>query len=45
MAKEPRVATALFSFHRGEWHTDGRVVFNLDPAQAAKHFGLAIAHK
>lgn len=40
MAKEPRVATALFSFHRGEWHTDGRVVFNLDPMRAIAHFGL-----
>jgi hypothetical protein len=40
MAKEPRVATALFSFHRGEWHTDGRIVFNLDPMQAIAHFGL-----
>ncbi|MFO0806906.1 MAG: hypothetical protein U0791_27700 [Gemmataceae bacterium] len=40
MAKQPRVATALFSFHRGEWHTDGRIVFNLDPEQAVKHFGL-----
>ena len=40
MAKEPRVATAVFTFHRGEWHTDGRVVFNLNPQQAAKHFGL-----
>ena len=40
MAKEPRVATAVFTFHRGEWHTDGRVVFNLDPQQAMKHFKL-----
>ena len=40
MAKEPRVATALFSFHRGEWHTDGRIVFNLDPMRAIAHFGL-----
>jgi hypothetical protein len=43
MAREPRVATAVFTFRRGEWHTDGRIVFNLAPRQAAKHFGLAYA--
>lgn len=43
MAKEPRVATALFAFHRGEWHTEGRVVFNLDPVQAIAHLGLQAA--
>lgn len=40
-AKEPRVATAIFTFHRGHWHTDGRIAFNLDPAHALTHFGLA----
>ena len=40
-AREPRVATALFTFRRGEWHTDGRVVFNLNPKQAQDHFRLA----
>lgn len=39
-AKEPRIATAAFTFHRGHWHTDGRVVFNLNPPQAMTHFGL-----
>jgi hypothetical protein len=39
MAREPRRATAVFTFARGHWHTDGRVVFNLDPHQAAAHFG------
>lgn len=37
-AREPRPATAVFTFHRGHWHTDGRIVFNLDPRQAAGHF-------
>lgn len=43
MAREPRQATAVFTFHRGHWHTDGRVVFNLDPRQAAAHFGPQLA--
>jgi len=42
-AKEPRVATAIFTFHRGHWHTDGRVLFNLDPHQALTHFGTGLA--
>ncbi|QDU23422.1 hypothetical protein [Urbifossiella limnaea] len=42
MAREPRPATAVFSFARGGWHTDGRVVFNLDPAKAAATFGAAV---
>src|SRR5580704_2090530 len=33
-AREPRTATALFNFVRGHWHTEGRVVFNLNPVQA-----------
>lgn len=32
-AREPRTATAIFAFVRGHWHTDGRIVFNLNPAQ------------
>jgi len=39
-AREPRVATALFTFRRGEWHTDGRIVFNLNPKQSVDHFRL-----
>ena len=38
-AREPRTATAMFTFVRGHWHTDGRVVFNLNPEQALAHFG------
>lgn len=38
-ACEPRTATAVFSYIRGHWHTDGRIVFNLSPQQALTHFG------
>jgi hypothetical protein len=38
-AREPRIATAVFTFHRGHWQTDGRVVFNLDPMQTITHIG------
>lgn len=41
-AREPRPATAVFTFAKGSWHTDGRVVFNLDPAKAAATFGAAV---
>jgi hypothetical protein len=41
-AREARAATAVFAFVRGHWHTDGRVVFNLDPRQAAAHFGPSL---
>ena len=41
-ATEPRPATAVFAFAKGRWHTDGRVVFNLDPARAAATFGAAV---
>jgi len=42
MAREPRPATAVFTFARGGWYTDGRVVFNLDPAKAAATFGATL---
>jgi hypothetical protein len=38
-AREPRPATAVFAFVRGHWTTDGRVVFNHTPEQAAAAFG------
>ena len=41
-AREPRPATAVFAFAKGHWHTDGRVVFNLDPARAAATFGARV---
>ena len=42
-AREPRPATAVYTFSRGHWHTDGRVVFNLNPPQAVEHFGPRFA--
>jgi hypothetical protein len=35
----PRSASAVFFFHRGRWHTIGKVVFNLNPDEALAHFG------
>ena len=29
-----RYATVLFVYRRGSWHSDGNVIFNLEPAQA-----------
>ena len=37
-AREPRPATAVFTFARGDWHTAGRVVFNHTPDQALAAF-------
>lgn len=37
-AKEPRPATAVFTFHGGGWHTAGRVVFNHTPDQTVAAF-------
>jgi hypothetical protein len=34
-----RNASAVFFFHGGRWHTTGRAVFNLNPAEALAHFG------
>jgi hypothetical protein len=33
-----RQATAVFVFARGSWHTLGRAVFNLSPAETLEHF-------
>jgi hypothetical protein len=33
-----KAASAVFLFDGREWGTDGRVVFNLNPAQAIRHF-------
>jgi hypothetical protein len=33
-----RAATAVFHFESDGWQTDGRVVFNLDPAETIAHF-------
>jgi hypothetical protein len=33
-----RNASAVFYFQNGRWHTAGRAVFNLNPAEAVEHF-------
>ena len=37
-AREPRPATAVFTYHRGTWETAGRVVFNHTPEQTVAAF-------
>lgn len=34
-----RAASAVFSFVKGQWTTNGRAVFNLSPPEAIAHFG------
>ncbi len=38
-----RSATAVFVYRNGEWTTDGRVIFNLEPAEALQRFHTALA--
>ena len=33
-----RDASAVFFFHRGQWHTVGKVIFNMNPTMAIEHF-------
>ena len=33
-----RCATAIFALRDGQWTTDGRVVFNLEPPQTLEHY-------
>ncbi len=33
-----RAATAVFRWHHATWSTDGRTLFNLEPAEAIRHF-------
>jgi hypothetical protein len=33
-----RCATAVFRFHRNQWETEGRAIFNLRPDEAILHF-------
>jgi hypothetical protein len=33
-----RNASAVFFFHRGQWHTTGKTIFNLNPDEALNHF-------
>lgn len=37
-----RSATAVFVLRRDGWTTDGRVVFNLDPARTLEHFQASL---
>ena len=34
-----RNASAVFFLHRGVWHTTGKVIMNLNPDEAIRHFG------
>lgn len=33
-----RNATGVFYFSRGQWHTNGRAIFNMNPVEALQHF-------
>jgi hypothetical protein len=33
-----RSASAVFFFHKGQWHTVGKVLFNFNPDEAIAHF-------
>ena len=33
-----RDASAVFFFHRGQWHTVGKIIFNMNPVMAIEHF-------
>jgi len=35
-AREPRLATAVLHFRRGEWVSDGQTLFNVDPGDALR---------
>ena len=37
-----RFATAVFVHRHGQWTTDGRVIFNLEPSQACEHYRDAL---
>lgn len=37
-----RAASAVFVFRDGRWTTDGRAVFNLEPAEAVKRYGESL---
>jgi hypothetical protein len=36
--RNPRAATAVFDYDRNRWTTDGRVIFNLNPAEAIQFY-------
>lgn len=37
-----RAGSAVFVFRNGRWTTDGRAVFNLEPAEAVKRYGESL---
>ncbi len=39
-----RTASAVFFFHRGQWFTNGRAVFNLNPAEVIARFKNQYEH-
>jgi hypothetical protein len=39
-----RDASAVFFFQRGQWHTAGKAIFNLSPAEAIRHFQNQYEH-
>ena len=40
MTSKPRLrnASAVFFFHRGQWMTVGKAVFNMNPDETLAHF-------
>lgn len=34
----PRNASAVFFFHRGQWHTVGKAIFNMNPGEVVERF-------
>ena len=39
-----RNASAVFFFHRGQWQTVGKAVFNMNPDEALSHFKNQYEH-
>jgi hypothetical protein len=37
-ARRLRNATGVFFFSKGQWHTHGRTIFNMNPNEALQHF-------
>jgi hypothetical protein len=37
-----RAATAVFQFRERQWRSDGRAIFNLNPAEAIRHFHTSL---
>jgi hypothetical protein len=40
----PRNASAVFFYHKGQWHTVGKAVFNMNPVEALNHFKNQYEH-